>query len=480
MLSLNGNGDLPIGAFGALPPGASKSNWGAEWKATSLKWHDRVAQLNMYGEHMSYRQNYIDLDPTYTDKFGDPVLRFTLDWTEHEHKQREFAYDLAAKIAPAMGAKMDPTRPSRAKYNVINYQSTHIQGGAVMGASPETSVVNPYLQHWDVPNLWVIGASSFPANCIGQSDAHGAGDHVLGGGRDDRQVSEESGEAGMKRREFLTIPASALGGTLLYTLAREPFRLQAQEGNVKVPLRFFSAGEARVIAAACERIFPSDASGPGAKEAGVVIYIDRQLAGPYGADKYRYTKGPFVESVPEHGYQGEGQSARDVSQGHRKARGRTLMSLRWTNRSRSCSRWRRRISSSCCGRTPSKACSRTRCTAGTSGLIGWQLVGYPGPRMSYKAGHRPALRHGMAAQTGRPGTDHAASRQALGRREELINCHLDSRHGEAPWDSAAACEAWGTDARHPSACGVNPRNKGERSAVGSPTKCSSDSRSLRI
>jgi gluconate 2-dehydrogenase gamma chain len=110
-------------------------------------------------------------------------------------------------------------------------------------------------------------------------------------------------QAGMKRREFLTIPAAALGGTLLYTLAREPFRLQAQAGVVKVPLRFFTATEASVIAAACERIFPSDATGPGAKEAGVVIYIDRQLAGPYGADKYRYTKGPFVESVPEHGYQ---------------------------------------------------------------------------------------------------------------------------------------------------------------------------------
>ena len=44
----------------------------------------------------------------------------------------------------------------------------------------------------------------------------------------------------MKRREFLTIPAAAVGGTLLYTLAGEPFRLQAQSGNVKVPLRFFT------------------------------------------------------------------------------------------------------------------------------------------------------------------------------------------------------------------------------------------------
>src|SRR5580698_94924 len=148
-----------------------------------------------------------------------------------------------------------------------------------------------------------------PANRFGESDAYCAGHYLLGGGRTDRKVSEESWEAGMRRREFLIIPASALGGTLLYTLAREPFRLEAQEvtqeGTIKVPLRFFTAGEARVIAAACERIFPSDASGPGAKEAGVVIYIDRQLAGPYGADKYRYTKGPFADSVPEHGYQGK-------------------------------------------------------------------------------------------------------------------------------------------------------------------------------
>src|SRR6202142_1163668 len=116
----------------------------------------------------------------------------------------------------------------------------------------------------------------------------------------------------MKRREFLTIPKHAVGGLLLYTLAGEPIRLVAQEnGNVKVPLRFFSEAEARTISAACARIFPSDATGPGANEAAVVIYIDRQLAGPYGKDKYRYTKGPVVESYPEHGYQGK-ESPREI------------------------------------------------------------------------------------------------------------------------------------------------------------------------
>jgi gluconate 2-dehydrogenase alpha chain len=36
-----------------------------------------------------------------------------------------------------------------------------------MGASPETSVVSTHLQHWDVPNLWVIGASAYPQNASG-------------------------------------------------------------------------------------------------------------------------------------------------------------------------------------------------------------------------------------------------------------------------------------------------------------------------
>jgi gluconate 2-dehydrogenase alpha chain len=106
----------------------------------------------------------MDLDPTYTDKFGDPLLRFTLDWTDHEFKQREFATKIQARIAREMGAKFDEGPPSRAPYNTIYYQSTHIQGGAMMGTSPETSVVNRYLQHWDMPNLFVVGASAFPQN----------------------------------------------------------------------------------------------------------------------------------------------------------------------------------------------------------------------------------------------------------------------------------------------------------------------------
>ena len=187
----------------------------------------------------------------------------------------------------------------------------------------------------------------------------------------------------MKRREFLTIPAAALGGTLLYTLAREPFRLQAQEGNIKVSLRFFTAGEARVIAAACERIFPSDATGPGAKEAGVVIYIDRQLASPYGRDKRRYTKGPWVESVPEHGYQGKdtpqqtyrtgipllGADFAGVSGEQQDLRLEKIEETHFFQLLR-------------LHTLEGMFCDPLH--GGNMGMVGWKLIGFPGPRMNYR------------------------------------------------------------------------------------------------
>ena len=188
----------------------------------------------------------------------------------------------------------------------------------------------------------------------------------------------------MRRREFLTIPAGALGGTLLYTLAREPFRLQAQDGNVRVPLRFFTAGEARVIAAASERIFPSDATGPGAKEAGVVIYIDRQLAGPYGADKYRYTKGPFVESVPEHGYQGKENPRETYKQGIAKL-GVNFNELPVEQQIQKLQSMENTHFFQLLRAHTVEGMFSDPMHGGNAGLIGWQLVGYPGPRMNNKA-----------------------------------------------------------------------------------------------
>ena len=102
----------------------------------------------------------------------------------------------------------------------------------------------------------------------------------------------------MRRREFLTLSVASIGGVLVYSLDREVSRLSAQVNqSIRIPLRFLSQAEALIVAAAASRIFPSDEAGPGAREAGVAVYIDRQLAGPWGRDLHRYTQGPFEDSV---------------------------------------------------------------------------------------------------------------------------------------------------------------------------------------
>jgi gluconate 2-dehydrogenase gamma chain len=186
----------------------------------------------------------------------------------------------------------------------------------------------------------------------------------------------------MKRREFLTLPVQSLGGVLLYTLAGEPIRLQAQSKEIKVPLRFFTGAEARTVQAAAERIFPSDASGPGATEAGVVIYIDRQLAGPYGSDKYRYTKAPFVESVPEHGYQGK-QTPREI---YREGVGQlaNFAELPAPQQDQQLHAMETSMFFRLLRQHTIEGMFSDPMHGGNAGLIGWQLIGYPGPLMSYR------------------------------------------------------------------------------------------------
>jgi gluconate 2-dehydrogenase gamma chain len=68
---------------------------------------------------------------------------------------------------------------------------------------------------------------------------------------------------------------------------------------------FFSASEAAFIEAAVARLIPSDVTGPGALEAGVPRFIDRQLAGAYGAGDHFYLQAPFPKGLPTQGWQME-------------------------------------------------------------------------------------------------------------------------------------------------------------------------------
>jgi gluconate 2-dehydrogenase alpha chain len=69
-----------------------------------------------------------------------------------------------AEIAKTMNPRQIVSKPTSGHWNSVPYQSSHVCGGFVMGADPSNSSVNKHLQVWDVPNLFVVGASAFPQN----------------------------------------------------------------------------------------------------------------------------------------------------------------------------------------------------------------------------------------------------------------------------------------------------------------------------
>jgi gluconate 2-dehydrogenase alpha chain len=90
----------------------------------------------------------------------------TFDWQENDIKMNQFMVDKLSKIAQAMNPKSIAVLGKKVKehFNTASYQTTHLNGGAIMGTDPKTSALNRYLQSWDVPNLFVMGASAFPQN----------------------------------------------------------------------------------------------------------------------------------------------------------------------------------------------------------------------------------------------------------------------------------------------------------------------------
>ncbi len=138
--------------------------WGGKWKRAVIENYLKQTAISTHGAVMSYRQNYLDLDPVYRDIYGRPLLRLTFNFTDNEHKMSDFLTDKAVEIAKAMQPREMKINRRHGKYSIVPYQTTHNTGGAIMGSDPASSAVNRYLQSWDVPNVFVMGASAFPQN----------------------------------------------------------------------------------------------------------------------------------------------------------------------------------------------------------------------------------------------------------------------------------------------------------------------------
>lgn len=150
--------------IGGVPVPTGTPNWGAGWKSAVKDNYLNTVSFDVHGANMVYRDCYVDLDPTYTDHYGQPLMRFTFDWKDNDIKMSRYVTGEMLKVAKAMN-------PHSIKVSQKNfgdhldlraYQTTHWAGGVAMGEDRSTSVLNRYLQSWDVPNVFAVGSGVFP------------------------------------------------------------------------------------------------------------------------------------------------------------------------------------------------------------------------------------------------------------------------------------------------------------------------------
>jgi gluconate 2-dehydrogenase alpha chain len=148
----------PIATALSTPPSAPR--WGAAWKEWLAAHGNSVGRLVAAAESLPYEDAFLDLDPSVTDPFGTPVVRITYRLHEQELRRYDFLHARMAALLLEAGAS--ETWTSFPKLPAAPFQS--LFGATRMGDDPDASVVDGWCIAHDVPNLAIVGSSSFPTS----------------------------------------------------------------------------------------------------------------------------------------------------------------------------------------------------------------------------------------------------------------------------------------------------------------------------
>lgn len=149
-------GDLqPIEAYHNMNPGVQK--FGLEFKHWMRDNYRHMHRMYSQTTNFPYARHYADLDPVVKDRWGQPALRITHDWEDHDANSVTLMGRYKERIAQEMGAKeywMDSPRPP---YHL----STHDVGVHRMGLDPATSVTDVYGEVHECKGLFAVGGGQF-------------------------------------------------------------------------------------------------------------------------------------------------------------------------------------------------------------------------------------------------------------------------------------------------------------------------------
>jgi gluconate 2-dehydrogenase gamma chain len=125
------------------------------------------------------------------------------------------------------------------------------------------------------------------------------------------RIRNGGGNLKMCRRRFLASVAAlpmlvgeVFARTISGQLPWSPFAGDPPKPINPLGWYFFRPDEVAAVEAIVNRLIPEDHLSPGGKDAGCAVFIDRQLAGPFGSSSWLYMAAPFAPGLPTQGYQG--------------------------------------------------------------------------------------------------------------------------------------------------------------------------------
>ena len=148
-LEINTGWQWPVSIARRVP------GWGEEHKKRMLEVFGRTVGLGSVGEQLPNEHNRVELDPKVKDIYGLPAPRITNEPGENDRAMIRFIIQRMRDLADAAGA----TFLQEPRY--VPGGSSHYVGTCRLGTDPRTSVVNPWLQTHDVPNLFIVDSSVF-------------------------------------------------------------------------------------------------------------------------------------------------------------------------------------------------------------------------------------------------------------------------------------------------------------------------------
>jgi gluconate 2-dehydrogenase gamma chain len=122
------------------------------------------------------------------------------------------------------------------------------------------------------------------------------------------------------RRELLTSTALFVASSLSVRAGAGQLPWRPGAGSPRQPVFpgrwvYFTDDEGTSVEALADRIIPPDSETQGGRDAGCAIFVDRQLAGPYGRQEGLYVRPPFLKGVKQQGPQDEAGPARQYRTG---------------------------------------------------------------------------------------------------------------------------------------------------------------------